>query len=516
MAKSKVYKYSSQFGGTTNQYAYYHDEDESSFQLVDTARIQKPPYQRGRNRFTQNKLRRERERRLQAQSNMQVLSKNQKSRERDRQRQLRKWQKQFGRQQMDRWRDRNQIRQRDASVMVRDTWDVVEEMDFPRLSKLSLPSVSDPEDLMKCGGVEFYDRQYDRVTTKNEKHLKRINRVFHSVTTTDDPVIRKLAKTEGNVFATDIILATLMSCTRSVYSWDIIVQKVGNKLFFDKRDESDFDMLSVSETATEPPQDEGNSINAPRNLAMEAKFINQNFSQQVLKMSDDRYDFDEPNPFVGEEVEEANVAPVAYKYRKWDLGNGLHLVARCEHDAATYGPNSELQLVNIKALNEWDSRHAGGVEWRPKLDNQRGAVLATELKNNNCKLAKWTLCSLLAGSHQIKFGYVSRQHVLDSTKHVVLGMQQFKPTEFAQQINLKLENAWGILRCIIDICMKLKQGKYLIMKDPNKPMLRIYDIPNNTFESDDDDDDGNDSEDSDDDTSEEEGGAKEPEAERKQ
>ena len=64
--------------------------------------------------------------------------------------------------------------------------------------------------------------------------------------------------------------------------------------------------------------------------------------------------------------------------------------------------------------------------------------------------------------------YVSRQHVLDSTKHVVLGMQQFKPTEFAQQINLKLENAWGILRCIIDICMKLKQGKYLIMKDPNK------------------------------------------------
>jgi len=66
------------------------------------------------------------------------------------------------------------------------------------------------------------------------------------------------------------------------------------------------------------------------------------------------------------------------------------------------------------------------------------------------------------------FSYVSRQHVLDSTKHVVLGMQQFKPTEFAQQINLNMENAWGILRCIIDICMKLKQGKYLIMKDPNK------------------------------------------------
>jgi translation initiation factor 3 subunit D len=43
-----------------------------------------------------------------------------------------------------------------------------------------------------------------------------VDRVFHTVTTTDDPVIRKLAKSnpEVNVFATDSILATLMCCTR--------------------------------------------------------------------------------------------------------------------------------------------------------------------------------------------------------------------------------------------------------------------------------------------------------------
>ena len=93
----------------------------------------------------------------------------------------------------------------------------------------------------------------------------------------------QLAKTQGNVFATDAILATIMCCSRSSYSWDIVVQRVGNKLFFDKRDDSDFDLLTVSETATEPPQDEGNSINSPRNLALEATFINHNFSQQVLK-----------------------------------------------------------------------------------------------------------------------------------------------------------------------------------------------------------------------------------------
>ena len=45
---------------------------------------------------------------------------------------------------------------------------------------------------------------------------------------------------------------------------------------------SEFDLLTVSETAQEPPQDEGNSINSPHNLALEATFINVNFSQQVI------------------------------------------------------------------------------------------------------------------------------------------------------------------------------------------------------------------------------------------
>lgn len=49
----------------------------------------------------------------------------------------------------------------------------------------------------------------------------------------------------GTVFATDAILSTLMCSPRSMYSWDIVVQRVGNKLFFDKRDAA-FDLLTVS------------------------------------------------------------------------------------------------------------------------------------------------------------------------------------------------------------------------------------------------------------------------------
>lgn len=49
---------------------------------------------------------------------------------------------------------------------------------------------------------------------------------------------------------------------------------------------------------------------------------------------------------------------------------------------------------------------------------------------------------------------------------------------------MKFLNFLICCRCIIDIVMKQTDGKYLIMKDPNKPMIRLYDIPDNTFESD--------------------------------
>lgn len=43
------------------------------------------------------------------------------------------------------------------------------------------------------------------------------------------------------------------------------------------------DLLTVSETSSEPPPDDVSSLNSPRNLALEATFINHNFSQQVLR-----------------------------------------------------------------------------------------------------------------------------------------------------------------------------------------------------------------------------------------
>lgn len=72
----------------------------------------------------------------------------------------------------------------------------------------------------------------------------------------------------------------------------------------------------MNETAVETPTDDSaeKGINSATNLALEATFINQNFSQQVLKRSDKPLKFDEPNPFVAsEENEQERVASVGYR-----------------------------------------------------------------------------------------------------------------------------------------------------------------------------------------------------------
>jgi translation initiation factor 3 subunit D len=165
-------------------------------------------------------------------------------------------------------------------------WNMAEEFDLAQLLKL----VANPpqvEDLVWCGHLDQYDENYDKLTTRTAKPLKRIeNKVFYAVRTADDPILEKFAVEEvGDVYATDAILAHLMASPRSVYSWDITIEKTKGVIFLDKRENSLFDFLTVSETARDPPtaSEEAEEINYPEKLSVEATMINQNFSQQVLK-----------------------------------------------------------------------------------------------------------------------------------------------------------------------------------------------------------------------------------------
>ncbi|KAH7064558.1 eukaryotic translation initiation factor 3 subunit D [Macrophomina phaseolina] len=394
------------------------------------------------------------------------------------------------------WRDDKPQRNRDASVQVKPDWAVLEEIDFSRLAKLNLET-PDGEDLDSYGFLYYYDRSYDKApgAKTSERKLQVLDRAAYNVTTSSDPIIQELAeRDEATIFATDSILSMLMCAPKSVYPWDLVITRRRNQVFIDKRDNSTIDMVTVNENAMDAPLEtsEGNkdTINNPSALMMEATHINNVFPLQVVQEGQKK-DMAHAHPFYNEEEETAPPASKAYRYRKFDLSlnddeEPLHLVVRTELDAAVKNNiNGEDQFLTIKALNEFDNKaqgSGGALDWRSKLASQRGAVLATEMKNNSCKLARWTVQSILAKADSMKLGFVSRTNPKNNNDHVILGVLSAKPREFASQMALNLANGWGIVRTITDMCLKMPEGKYVLVKDPNKPVLRLYQVPENTFE----------------------------------
>ncbi|KAL8783443.1 MAG: hypothetical protein Q9195_009385 [Heterodermia aff. obscurata] len=396
------------------------------------------------------------------------------------------------------WKDYDKPqRNRDSSVTIKSDWQMLEEIDFNRLAKLNLET-SAGEDIESYGFLYYYDRQYDKAPVKNtERKLNVVDRVAYNVTTSSDPIIQELAeKDEATIFATDNILSMLMCANRSVYSWDIVITRLGNKIYLDKRDGSSLDMVSVNENAADAPLEasEGNkdAINFPGALALEATFINHNFlNQTVMESETSKFDMPHDNPFYNPSEETEPLASKAYKYRRFDLSlekdeDPLHLIVRTEIDAVMKNNVSgDDQFLTVKALNEFDHKaqgSGGALDWRTKLTSQPGAVMATEMNNNGCKLARWTTQSILAKADVMKLGFVSRVSPKSNDRHVILSVMGYHPRQFADQMGLNLANGWGIVRTIVDMCRSMEEGKYVLVKDPNKTLLRLYKVPVGTFE----------------------------------
>lgn len=405
-----------------------------------------------------------------------------------------------------RWEDRRNV-QREPSVEVGPEWELLEEMPSVMLSKMDMLRTVQGEDITFCGAVPFFDRSLDRVSVKAPRRLQVTQtREYPKVTTAEDPIIRRIAETDegggGKIFATSAILALIMIAPRAVQSWDIIVQRIGDKIFLDKRDGSMVDIITVNETSHEAPKDEKNIgngeevVNSFQRLSVEASLINERFSSQAVSQTE-VFKYKEESPFSGEI--QGDEAAVGYRYRRWDLGDDMVVVARCELDGAykPATPGEEPELIVIRALNEYfDAGARRTTDWRGKLDTQRAAVLATEVKNNASKLSRWTAEAIMAEAGRIKFGFVSRMKANDNENHVILGTQMYRPRDFASQIALNTNKMWGILKGVMQICYKnLKDGeKGVILKDPNKPIIRLYRVPDDAFESNDEEEEEDDAE----------------------
>ena len=469
-------RYASSTGGGSTVFNFFANDDDSEFSLVDNKPAPRTRF--GAKRFQQRyQMRRDQTAFVGGDVGQGA------SRERARQQRMQSKKSQ----QWNTWaynRNRETVTY-GSSVEIRPEWSVVDQIQLTELTKQRFPVSGDfaPKELGQYGKLQWFDKSFDRVTPKLEKDLAKPKsdqqQSSYHTSTSDDPVLSKaINSNSGTVFATDQMVASIMCAARSVYGWDLIVTKKDGKVVFDKRDEGNFDLLTVSETAQDAITDDKENINGVPSLSRESTNANFQYGQQVLSSDESPVKFGESDPLVDDSQPNVNVG---YRYRKWKLSDAVTLVTRCELNGVTEqkGQNA---LLSIKALTEFDSK-VTGMDWRSKIETQRGAVIATELKNNANKLAKWTCCALLAGADILKLGFVSRAHPKDPQNHVILNTQSYKPKDFAQQINLTESNMWGVFQSVAEQCLKLPDGKYLLVKDPNKPTLRTYEVPDDTFDN---------------------------------
>ncbi|QDZ22510.1 subunit D of translation initiation factor 3 [Chloropicon primus] len=459
-------------------YGAFQTEEEDSFSLVDNRPTYKPRYGRRPQKYVSRREReKEREEKIKLQGGPAAqAAKLQRPKRKE------NWNYYH--------RDQNRYKYA-ASVDIRPEWTVLEQIQLSSLNKLSLRA-GEGKEITRCGTLAFYDKTYDRVTPRTEKALrKQVPYLTPNVTASEDPVFQKhkdgSVKAEGadgsgegrtTVYATDMVLATLMCAPRSVYSWDILVKKEGGAIYLDKRTGGVIDETTVSETSPEPIAPDKESINGHFKLCKEATMINTVFPMQVLKTQDGAtYDMGSKSPFAPENQPSTK----GHVYKSWPLGDKYEVVVRCDVDGVMESKGQTV-LANFRALNEFDPRITG-VDWRQKIENQRGAVLATELKNNSNKLSKWTAQAVLGGVEVLKLGYVARTHHKDNKRHAIIGTQSFKPKDFANQINLKEDSCWGIIHAFLDLLDKMEDGTFLIFKDPNRPIVRIYETPATAFVS---------------------------------
>lgn len=118
-----------------------------------------------------------------------------------------------------------------------------------------------------------------------------------------------------------------MTAPRSIYSWDLSVNKYEDVLFIDYTENSKAPYLSVNENSSEPPPAETKDpINAPLKLHLESTNINHYFRQQACSASDVKK-YSTENLF----KENYNDFPnYLYKYRVFELVGGLKICVRCQ------------------------------------------------------------------------------------------------------------------------------------------------------------------------------------------
>lgn len=381
---------------------------------------------------------------------------------------------------------------REFSVPIKGEWPVVAELGKQNVDKLHFEPPA-AVDISQYSTILQYNKTLDNSYRRNPIKLNTDEDVIanpggvgpahftNTSTTSADPVMRGLIENNaGQVFITDIIMATIMTMTRSVYPWDVFITKTADgKIIFDKSNDSALEKITANENAAENMPDEEESEDSskhPKRLMDEALRVNRAFFLTSVRHPSSSLGTEHPT-----DSETPNHAPIGYRYRKWQLSEGVEVVVRTEVDAYIK-EESKTSYAKIFAVNEYDSKITGG--YRAQLESHRGQILGNEFKNNSCKMSKWVIKGLLAGVDYVKLGFVSRENFSKTKSHELFYVHSFRTPELAVHLNLNYQNCWGVFRSIVEHLRQCSEGKYLLIRDPNKLVIRIYSMTEKEREED--------------------------------
>jgi translation initiation factor 3 subunit D len=354
---------------------------------------------------------------------------------------------------------------REQTIAIRSSWNLIAELSKPNNDKLSYEP-SKPEDVGERGLLATYKKSQDsQVTTSNPKVLnsKQVELKSQNFTTASSDPLFSTFRGSANVFITDTVLVTLMTMNRSVYPWDIQITKQAGLITFDKPEDSVIDHLTMNENNPEHMPDEEEpetSPNNPKRLSEEAQRVNRSFFLSSIG---------EPTTNLGPTGFEENT-PGVLKFKKWIIGD-YQILVRTEIDAQ-FEENGVKVPTRLFAVNEYDNNITGG--YADKLETRRGFIFSNEIKNNSCKMSKWALKAHLAGVEYVKIGYATRINPTSPDRHHLLAVQKIRTGDLMQNLNLVYSNCWGVFKAVLDTIKNQPDGKFVVVKDPLKPVVRIY------------------------------------------
>ena len=61
--------------------------------------------------------------------------------------------------------------------------------------------------------------------------------------------------------------------------------------------------------------------------------------------------------------------------------------------------------------------------------------------------------------------------------HALLGVQHYRPQEFAAQLNINMSQCWGVIKSLVEMFLHMDDGRYILTKDPNQPKMKLYRVP---------------------------------------